>query len=500
MPEMILPGTYIEVRAEKLIAPGPISIGNVGIVGTARKGRLGDATDPTSVYTPSNIGDARQIFGDPDPFESPNGDVPLTLVRALELAYANGAQRVFAVRVAGPGAVEATFTVGGMTFTAAGPGVVYNDYGIKIEDSGNNRLKVTMGKVFVPDAAVPADKDVTAMEVWRDVPDDAVEFYQVFTGKHATYPYSSKASSGGISTLFAAPANAPAAGTIAATPAGQPVQATGGADGSNDASATAYTEGLNALLNQDVHIVVVAGQNASDLGAALKAHVETASSDGMRHERIGVIGSDATSISQIIADSAGQDDGRIVFVAPGLVINDSATEDGTAVTLPGSYTAAAVAGLISSLDPHISPTNKTINALKLATAFNGTELEQLVMSQVFTLENKLRSIRVTRGVTSSANTAWLQVTTRRIVDYARIGVRAAANPFIGKLNNDRVRQALKGSINSLMADMVDREMLVSYKLDVSATRAQEIRGIAQVTMVVRPTFSIDYIRVVMYLE
>ena len=31
-------------------------------------------------------------------------------------------------------------------------------------------------------------------------------------------------------------------------------------------------------------------------------------------------------------------------------------------------------------------------------------------------------------------------------------------------------------------------------------RAQQIRGIAQVVMVLRPTFSIDYIRVVMNLE
>lgn len=47
--------------------------------------------------------------------------------------------------------------------------------------------------------------------------------------------------------------------------------------------------------------------------------------------------------------------------------------------------------------------------------------------------------------------------------------------------------------------MIDDEMLVSYELDVSATREQEIRGIAQVTMTLRPTFSIDYIKVVMFL-
>ncbi len=136
----------------------------------------------------------------------------------------------------------------------------------------------------------------------------------------------------------------------------------------------------------------------------------------------------------------------------------------------------------------------------MQTVFNGTELEQLVLGRVCVLESRNGSIRIVRGITSSTNTAWAQVTTRRIVDYARFGVRAAADPFIGKLNNERVRQALKGSVNSLLADMIDREMLISYELDVSATRPQQIRGIVQVTMVLRPTFSIDYIRVIMYLE
>jgi hypothetical protein len=47
--------------------------------------------------------------------------------------------------------------------------------------------------------------------------------------------------------------------------------------------------------------------------------------------------------------------------------------------------------------------------------------------------------------------------------------------------------------------MVTDEMIVSYELDVTASRDDEIRGIARVTMTVRPTFSIDYIKVVMFL-
>ena len=40
--EMILPGTYIEVRSEGLIGVGGISTGNIGVVGTANRGPVGE--------------------------------------------------------------------------------------------------------------------------------------------------------------------------------------------------------------------------------------------------------------------------------------------------------------------------------------------------------------------------------------------------------------------------------------------------------------------------
>jgi hypothetical protein len=79
-------------------------------------------------------------------------------------------------------------------------------------------------------------------------------------------------------------------------------------------------------------------------------------------------------------------------------------------------------------------------------------------------------------------------------------VRSAASPYIGKLNNERVRGAMRTTINAFLDDMVQQEMLTGYDLAVSATRDDERRGIARVTMTLRPTFSIDYIRVVINLE
>jgi hypothetical protein len=74
MPELILPGVYIEVRPEALIVGGPISVGNIGIVGTASDGPIGEAKILGS------YADAREIFGAYDPFDTPNS---LTMVRAL---------------------------------------------------------------------------------------------------------------------------------------------------------------------------------------------------------------------------------------------------------------------------------------------------------------------------------------------------------------------------------------------------------------------------------
>ena len=47
--------------------------------------------------------------------------------------------------------------------------------------------------------------------------------------------------------------------------------------------------------------------------------------------------------------------------------------------------------------------------------------------------------------------------------------------------------------------MVLNEALIGFTLDVSATREQEVAGTAVVTMSLQPTFSIDFVKVIMNL-
>jgi hypothetical protein len=92
--EMIIPGTYIEVRAEGLIGVGGISTGNIGVVGTANRGPVGE---PVIL---GSYAEALATFGSYDPWPSDAATPRLTLTRALEQIFLGGGSSVYAVRVA----------------------------------------------------------------------------------------------------------------------------------------------------------------------------------------------------------------------------------------------------------------------------------------------------------------------------------------------------------------------------------------------------------------
>src|SRR5437764_1501108 len=69
-------------------------------------------------------------------------------------------------------------------------------------------------------------------------------------------------------------------------------------------------------------------------------------------------------------------------------------------TLPGNWSAAAVAGLISSVTPQTSPTNKVLSGVtRLAQRFSYGETKDLLSGGVLVLEDR-QGIRVVRGITT----------------------------------------------------------------------------------------------------
>lgn len=263
---------------------------------------------------------------------------------------------------------------------------------------------------------------------------------------------------------------------------------TRGANGA-DAGADEYAGGLEAISNMLVNIVHLAGQDAETMGSVLVAHLKA--TEETDFERMGVIGAKGSTVPEFLGHALAQD--RVILVAPGIRFPDGRT-------LPPAYTAAAITGLVSAQSVQSSLTNKPVNVPGLALEANRGQQEQLIKRNVLTLVRK-DGFRVAKGLTTQGEgQPFSAIPTRRIVDYAKYGVRSAANPYLGKLNNSRVRAALKATLDAFLTRMVEDEALTGYELEVSATRAQEIAGEVAVIMTIQPTFSIDFIRVTMTLK
>jgi hypothetical protein len=198
----------------------------------------------------------------------------------------------------------------------------------------------------------------------------------------------------------------------------------------------------------------------------------------------------------VIADAGGIANDRMILVAPGIKIAEPGAEQ--LVPLDPSYTAALIAGRLSAIAPHISLTNQTLPIAELDQNYTTTVHRTLLQNRVMAVRRRF-GFQIVRGISTDPG-AFSQVSVRRIVDYAKAGVRLGSNPYIGKLNNVRVRAALKATLDGFLSQMVVDEMLTAYELEVTASRAQEIRGIASVVMTLQPTFSIDFIRVTINLQ
>jgi hypothetical protein len=472
--EMILPGTYIEVRSEGLIGVGGISTGNIGVVGTANRGPLNEAVILGS------YAEALEIFGAYDRFPGTLAAPAQTLTRTLEQVFKGGGSTVYAVRVANLAAdtpmntmtwsVNAAANTLLFTLTATSPGTWAN----------------AIASAFT--AATATQPATLTLTLGR--------LKETFTGANAGALFDAVRDGSRLVTaadLDDADRGATVVEVVAASGADL-----GGPDGVA-ATTTELAAGLGVLATKPVNIVVAGGFDAKTAAATMLAHLEETENDG--RERIGVMGTSSDVPATLVTDDVSKGSNpRLVLVAPGIMADDAARvgEINKRVRLPAAYAAALVAGRMATLAPHISLTNKDVAADDLARDYSRAEQKNLLNNRVLLL-NKNFGIRVLKGISTDTG-AFRQISVRRIVDYAKAGVRLGANPYIGRLNNSRVRAALKATLDGFLSGMVLDEMLIGYALDVSATRAQEINGQAIVTMTLQPTFSIDFIKVIMNLS
>ena len=552
--ETILPGTYIEVRAEGLLTIGAVPVGNIGIIGTAEKG-----SDEVEIL--SSLAEGQAIFGRTGVWDPSADGGNLNLVRALKLLFDNGARTVYAQRVFDDtSASAATYQILNedngpvLTLKAKTPGTWGNRLQIKVEKGdareliSNERITPANGVFALSAQGVPspggAEASIGNVVVREDGLSKKYQLKQIAASSEVV-----QLDPTALTLTFAEPPPATAevrasywadnlrrvtlqyenvqevyivpsiyylaqllqderspsklVDVVGDTGRGLPKATTrfeafsGGGNGSVSGTRfeAAFEAALEKLVDQNVQIVVVVGWDFSVVKSDILGHVEK--TENLGRERIAVIGADSSDVEKILENTNEVADKRVVLVAPGLKQADP--ETGRMMKLPPYFAAAAVAGKLSSLAPHVSLTNKTLAGIDgLAEEYNYGQLKSLVDNRVLALQKK-RGMRVVKGITTH-DEAFRQITLRRIIDYIKEGTRRGANQYIGKLNNARVRSALHTTLNGFLTSMVTSEFLTGYTLEVFADRAMEIRGEVQVTMDLQPTFSIDVIRVIMNLS
>ncbi len=261
-------------------------------------------------------------------------------------------------------------------------------------------------------------------------------------------------------------------------------------DGGTDASAKDYADALVALEDEgDVDMVVASVQETTDkvkyktVYDAIIGHCNLMSDDckgriGFGHVTIennmnSYVDSAATIGAPLVSD-------RFMLLAPHGV-------------------AGAVAGMIGNLKYYQSPTFKTITGKSTLSARLTAELQRGLLRKNFAPVAVLegRGTVVVKGITTDGD----QVSVRRVADRAVRMVKSIGDEFIGKLNTDDGRTALKQKITEGLMQMEKVNAIVphaetgapAFMIDVYSSGADFAMGIVRVDMAVRPVRAIDYI-------
>jgi hypothetical protein len=272
-------------------------------------------------------------------------------------------------------------------------------------------------------------------------------------------------------------------------PTDAPAQFKNGASPSTDA----YQAAID-LLGDDPRIDLVMasiepGRDAGEVHTihqALAAHAVTLADNGAPRIAFGSLAdSEATGttrLNTIREHAALVRNRRFVLVAP-----------------PGAE--GAVVGVVGRLDPQDSPTFKNVPLFGMAPAsFRESELNKLLgpTTNLLVVQDRAgHGVVVLRGLDTSGD----QISVTRVADECIRETKAISENFIGELNTDQARTALKQQIIATFTRMERAGALVpstdgkdpAFVVDVYSTQQDFAQGIVRIDIAVRPVRAIDYI-------
>lgn len=161
----------------------------------------------------------------------------------------------------------------------------------------------------------------------------------------------------------------------------------------------------------------------------------------------------------------------------------------------------AVIGLVGRLNPADSPTFKPVPLFSISAAtYRESELNRLLGSStnLLVVQNRAgRGVVVLRGLDTTGD----QISVTRVADQAIRETKAISENFIGQLNTEDARVALKQQIVATFTRMERANWLVpstdgtdpAFIVDVYSTQQDFAQGIVRIDIAIRPVRAIDFI-------
>jgi hypothetical protein len=215
---------------------------------------------------------------------------------------------------------------------------------------------------------------------------------------------------------------------------------------------------------------------------ALAAHAVRMADDGAPRIAFGSLAADEKTLGDIREHSALVRSRRFVLVAP-------------------SGAEGAVVGVIGRLNPQDSPTFKPVPLFGRAPAsFRQGDLNRLLgpTTNLLVVQDRPgHGVVVLRGLDTTGD----QISVTRVADQAIRETKAISENFIGELNSEQARTALKQQIVATLTRMERAGALVpstdgkdpAFIIDVYSTQLDFAQGIVRIDIAVRPVRAIDYI-------
>jgi hypothetical protein len=455
---LVIPGVEVRVVKE-VVAPQLSPSGILGLVGITE-------TAPSDALPVESFSRFIELYGPSSAYSMPEASQ----------ALANGVAELIVSPVATDAmAKAATASVDGDTKAADNKPVASFTLTARARGTWANTLSATIVRRKTLDS-----REVFDLAIIRG--QDTLELLRNLTGPPVNDAASIKDPAiDQVSQLVTAQAGTgglPAAGTY---PFGQ------GADSSPDGIRTAI-EALNSV--PEVDMVMVSLQDMTD-----RARVARVYSDVISHcQRMSAISQGRIGFGQVPPSSAN----AAADIAAWAELANNLRSDRFVLTAPFG-TAGAVAGMVGSQDYFQSPTFKTVVGLTtLSRKLTVEDQETLLKANVVPIANmRDRGTIVVRGLTTDGD----QISVRRVADRAVRGVKLIGNLFIGRLNNETGRGALKQKLTEFLVQMERDGAIVqstdgkqpAFAVDVYSTQSDFSQGIVRVSLAVRPVRAIDYI-------